>query len=95
MNGYLRNCLPTDYCFICYHDDQDDCDCRKTDGPDLRAAERYGIDLEKSVLIEDRWRDIDAGHAAGCRTIPNRPLISRTRPTNTPYARVSVEDAVE
>jgi D-glycero-D-manno-heptose 1,7-bisphosphate phosphatase len=33
------------------------------------AAARHGIDLSRSCLIGDRWRDIDAGAAAGCRTI--------------------------
>lgn len=35
----------------------------------LDAAEQYGIDLTQSWLIGDRWRDIDAGAAAGVRTI--------------------------
>ncbi len=33
----------------------------------LDAAERHGVDLADSYMIGDRWRDIDAGHAAGCR----------------------------
>lgn len=35
----------------------------------LDAAEQFGIDLEASYLIGDRWRDIDAGRAAGCFSI--------------------------
>jgi D-glycero-D-manno-heptose 1,7-bisphosphate phosphatase len=33
------------------------------------AAQLLGIDLKKSWMVGDRWRDIDCGHAAGCRTI--------------------------
>jgi D-glycero-D-manno-heptose 1,7-bisphosphate phosphatase len=33
------------------------------------AATELGIDLGQSWMIGDRWRDISAGHAAGCRTI--------------------------
>ncbi len=35
----------------------------------LRAAKRDGIALDQSFMIGDRWRDIEAGHSAGCRTI--------------------------
>ena len=32
----------------------------------LDAAAAHGIDLERSYMIGDRWRDVDAGRAAGC-----------------------------
>ncbi|MBV9083263.1 MAG: HAD-IIIA family hydrolase [Acidobacteriaceae bacterium] len=35
----------------------------------LRAAEALDIDLSRSFMVGDRWRDIDCGHAAGCKTI--------------------------
>jgi D-glycero-D-manno-heptose 1,7-bisphosphate phosphatase len=35
----------------------------------LRAARELGIDLGRSWMVGDRWRDIDCGHAAGCRTV--------------------------
>jgi phosphoglycolate phosphatase-like HAD superfamily hydrolase len=35
----------------------------------LVAAREPGIDLSASWMIGDRWRDIDCGAAAGCRTI--------------------------
>lgn len=34
-----------------------------------QAATVLGIDLKKSFMVGDRWRDIDCGHAAGCTTI--------------------------
>jgi D-glycero-D-manno-heptose 1,7-bisphosphate phosphatase len=34
-----------------------------------RAAEDLGIDLRRSVVIGDRWRDIAVARAAGCRGI--------------------------
>lgn len=33
------------------------------------AAARWDIDLAQSWMIGDRWRDVDCGHAAGCRTV--------------------------
>jgi D-glycero-D-manno-heptose 1,7-bisphosphate phosphatase len=35
----------------------------------VRAAGELGIDLRRSFMVGDRWRDIDCGHAAGCKTI--------------------------
>jgi histidinol phosphatase-like enzyme len=35
----------------------------------LQAAEALKIDLAKSFMIGDRWRDIDCGFNAGCQTI--------------------------
>jgi D-glycero-D-manno-heptose 1,7-bisphosphate phosphatase len=64
--------LPIDRVEVCYHpgQGQSDCDCRKPKpGMLLRAARELGIDLAQSWMVGDRWRDIDCGHAAGCRTI--------------------------
>jgi len=64
--------LPIDRVEVCYHPGQgaSDCDCRKPKpGMLLRAARELGIDLARSWMVGDRWRDIDCGHAAGCRTI--------------------------
>ena len=64
--------LPIDRVEVCYHPGQcaSECDCRKLKpGMLLRAAKELGIDLAQSWMVGDRWRDIDCGHAAGCRTI--------------------------
>ena len=31
--------------------------------------QKHNIELNKSYMIGDRWRDIDAGNSAGCKTI--------------------------
>ena len=47
-----------------------ECDCRKPrPGLLLRAASEHGIDLERSVMVGDMTRDIQAGSAAGTRTV--------------------------
>ena len=47
-----------------------DCDCRKPKpGMALRAAATSDIDLARSVVIGDRWRDIAVASAVGCRGI--------------------------
>lgn len=46
------------------------CCCRKPrPGMLWRAAFEHGIDLDRSWLIGDILDDIEAGHAAGCRTV--------------------------
>jgi D-glycero-D-manno-heptose 1,7-bisphosphate phosphatase len=47
-----------------------DCDCRKPKpGLILRAAKDLDIDMARSWLVGDTWRDIAAGQAAGLRTV--------------------------
>jgi D-glycero-D-manno-heptose 1,7-bisphosphate phosphatase len=70
INQYLADLLKLDGSEMCEHDDADDCDCRKPKpGMLLRAAARDDIALGASFMIGDRWRDIEAGRRAGCRTI--------------------------
>jgi D-glycero-D-manno-heptose 1,7-bisphosphate phosphatase len=35
----------------------------------LSAASTHDVDLAASYIIGDRWSDIAAGQAAGCRTV--------------------------
>lgn len=56
-----------EYFFSCVHDDQDNCDCRKPKpGLLLKAAREMKLDLRRSFLVGDRWKDIQAGQEAGC-----------------------------
>ena len=69
MNAQLSSQLPLDAFKTCYHDSADACLCRKPlPGALLEAAKEYNIDLSKSFMVGDRWRDIEAGQAAGCKT---------------------------
>jgi D-glycero-D-manno-heptose 1,7-bisphosphate phosphatase len=53
----------------CFHDG-DACDCRKPKpGALLDAARRHGLELDRSFMVGDRWRDIEAGQRAGCRCL--------------------------
>jgi len=33
------------------------------------GASKWNIDLEKSVMVGDRWRDVEAGRRAGCAVV--------------------------
>jgi D-glycero-D-manno-heptose 1,7-bisphosphate phosphatase len=70
INNYLASCLPIDEFRTCYHDSGDGCDCRKPlPGSLLATAKQHDIDLPQSYMVGDRWRDIEAGQGAGCKTI--------------------------
>jgi D-glycero-D-manno-heptose 1,7-bisphosphate phosphatase len=70
INAQLAASLPLDAIEVCGHDDREQCDCRKPKpGMILRAREKLGVDLSSSFMVGDRWRDIEAGRRAGCRTI--------------------------
>src|SRR5262249_47606554 len=62
--------LPLLDVFACYHDTPDKCNCRKPKpGLLLATAQKWNLDLTSGVLIGDRWSDIVAAHAAGCRAV--------------------------
>lgn len=70
MHAKLRAEVPVDAIYVCPHDDAQRCACRKPQpGLLLSAAREHGIDLARSYMVGDRWRDIEAGKAAGCRTV--------------------------
>ena len=65
MHDRLAALLPLDELRVCCHDDIDGCDCRKPKPGLLTRPPLY--DLSRSVVVGDRWRDIEAGRRAGCR----------------------------
>jgi D-glycero-D-manno-heptose 1,7-bisphosphate phosphatase len=70
MHAFLRSLLPIDDLRVCYHDDADGCGCRKPKaGMLVDAAREAGVDLSRSFMVGDRWRDVEAGQRAGCRTV--------------------------
>ncbi len=70
MSSAIRSHLPVDEVWVCPHDDDAGCDCRKPKpGMVRRAREEYGIDIEESFLIGDSWKDMELASAVGCRGI--------------------------
>ena len=65
-NELLARELGLDAVEVCMHDDADGCTCRKPrPGLMQNAAGRFCLDLTASYVVGDRWRDVDAGIAAG------------------------------
>ncbi|MEI8395762.1 MAG: HAD family hydrolase [Rhodospirillaceae bacterium] len=70
INGYLRDTLGLETILTCVHDDADGCTCRKPrPGFLLQSSQERGLDLARSFMVGDRWRDVETGHNAGCRTV--------------------------
>jgi D-glycero-D-manno-heptose 1,7-bisphosphate phosphatase len=72
MHEYLGKRLPLDRFEVSYDSgaEQPPSEFRKPrPGMLRRAAAELMIDLGRSYMVGDRWRDIDCGHAAGCTTI--------------------------
>jgi D-glycero-D-manno-heptose 1,7-bisphosphate phosphatase len=69
IHARLMRELSLDAILTCFHDNADECACRKPKpGLLFRAACDFGIDLAASFMVGDRWRDVQAGRRAGCRT---------------------------
>lgn len=96
MHDYLGSQLAIDAVEVCEHDDADNCDCRKPKpGMLLRAAVRDRIVLPESFLIGDRWRDIEAGHRAGCRAILIGDGYAKERAASPDVAVSSLTEAAK
>lgn len=69
LHAQLQKELAIDAFKVCVHVDADGCDCRKPKpGLLLEAADEWGIDPGASFMVGDRWRDVEAGQRAGCKT---------------------------
>jgi D-glycero-D-manno-heptose 1,7-bisphosphate phosphatase len=70
MNDRLKSVLALDAILTCPHDDDDRCQCRKPlPGLITQAARELRVECTASYMIGDRWRDIEAGRRAGCKTL--------------------------
>ena len=68
MHETLQQNIAIDDIFVC--DCVKDCPCYKPKpGMLLDAAAKWDIDLRKSFIVGDRWRDVGAGNNAGCKTV--------------------------
>jgi D-sedoheptulose 7-phosphate isomerase len=97
IHRVLSSQLPLDDILVCFHTDEDACDCRKPlPGMLHDGAEKHNVDLAASFMVGDRWRDIEAGHHAGCKTILVDHGYSERAPDPPPDHRVrSLREAAD
>ena len=95
INATLGETLDIDVVCVCPHDDADGCSCRKpAPGLLFDAADRFGIDLRRSTMVGDRWRDVEAGIAACVATVFVDCGYAERRPTGFDHRASSLLDAV-
>jgi D-glycero-D-manno-heptose 1,7-bisphosphate phosphatase len=96
MHDAMMAALPIDQIKVCPHDDRDSCLCRKPKpGMLTTAAEEKGIDLSKSYMVGDRWRDVDCGTAAGVTSIFIQRRYEEQQPTAQAYTARDLVEATE
>ncbi len=66
FHDYLLQKLSIDHIEVCY--DRSSFCFKPKSGMLFKAADLFKIDLKQSFMIGDRWKDIEAGKDAGCKT---------------------------
>lgn len=74
--------------FYCLHHPDAGCSCRKPKtGLLKKAARRFGVDLQRSLVVGDDEADVAMGSRAGCQTI----LVLSGKQTPSTARRMSVQ----
>ena len=86
--------------YFCPHGPEDGCSCRKPrPGMILKAAEKFNIDFNKSWIIGDKSSDIEAGKAAGIKTILVKTGYGGSEPgasnTSPDFTASNIGEAIE
>ena len=93
INASIQSELAIDEIFTCYHDNQDQCECRKPKpGAFFQLSQKYNIDLTKSIMVGDRAKDIEAAKYANCPSVFIDYGYNEVRPIDQNYTINSVEE---
>lgn len=98
-----RELAMIDRFIVCFHDNKDNCDCRKPrPGMLIAGAAEFGVDLRRSYMVGDRRNDMAAGLAVGARTIfidydynEPKPELCDIRVSSTREALETIEREIE
>lgn len=92
MLAHVSDRLDVQEVRACLHDDADDCTCRKPkDGMLRELAQRWHVDLSRSFMVGDTWRDMQAGRSAQCTTI----LVGNENADDADMHAASLSEAVD
>lgn len=92
MLDMVRVEVKPDEVAVCPHDDADGCACRKPKPGMLHElSHRWGVDLGRSVMVGDTWRDMQAGRAAKCLTV----LVGPGSDESADYNAATLNEAVD
>ena len=69
-NIFLISEIKLDDIFVCYHDDCDNCECRKPKpGILIKAIQYFKINPKESWMIGDSNSDLESGRLVGCNVM--------------------------
>ncbi len=94
INKIILEKFPIKEIIVCPHDDSDNCNCRKPKpGMITKLSKKWNVDLKKSYLIGDSWKDTEAAENAGIKSI----IINKTynQDVNAGYRVKDLKAAVE
>jgi D-glycero-D-manno-heptose 1,7-bisphosphate phosphatase len=95
INEHISARLALDAVAVCPHDDRNLCECRKPKpGLIVDAAAALGLDIERSVVVGDRWRDVEAARRVGCAAVFIDHDYHEPRPEGADAVAGSLFDAV-
>jgi len=96
IHAQLESTLALDAVLACVHDDADRCECRKPlPGLITGASRELNIDCTTSYMVGDRWRDIEAGRRAGCKTFFIDRAYEESPPVSYDFRVGSLLEAAE
>lgn len=82
--------------YYCPHAPEDNCECRKPKPKMLLdAIQEFGLDAAETFMLGDRVTDVEAGKAAGCRTILVPQGNFADTSTQADYIAKNLTDAVD
>ena len=95
VHHLAQESVTIDAIYYCPHDRNGNCQCRKPRPRMLlQAAEEHGINLQQSWMVGDAATDIEAGNAAGCRTVWLRPAgFDGESPPPAVFSPASIQEA--
>lgn len=96
MNSIIKKYFLIDEIYICPHGKNDNCECRKPKpGMLIEASKKWNIDLKKSFLVGDRWKDISAGTIMNCTTIFIDYNYDEPKPRNSNYNFINISKMIK
>jgi D-glycero-D-manno-heptose 1,7-bisphosphate phosphatase len=96
MNRRILETFPIDAIKVCRHTRDVMCSCRKPKpGLLLEAAEEFGISLPESFMVGDRASDVEAGEAAGCKTVFIDLNYTEPKPNSPTFTVRSISEAAQ
>ena len=69
INNFIQQKLKLDDLFVCYSNDDKNFNRKPNPGMVLKSKSKHKLNLKKSYIIGDRWRDIGVAHNSGCISI--------------------------